>query len=120
VEGNCLEITFDGGGCTLAVPTSLAAGMTTVIFSNESAEDAAVDLGKPTGGKTIQDLIDDAQQRPTGYAPDWLLLWGMWETVQPGEVYARRGVLRSGDYGVVCGRVDPHRVWFGGGLTVEE
>jgi hypothetical protein len=120
VEGNCLEISFDGGSCALEGPTSLSTGPITVFFYNESEDGAAVELLKLKDDKTMQDLIDDVERRPTEGAPDWVMVWGIWKTVQPGEVYSPRGVLRPGIYGVVCGRVNPHRVWFGGGVTVEE
>lgn len=79
-----------------------------------------MDLVKLIGDKTIQDLIDDIKERATGTAPSWVNPWGMWRTVQPGETRSHRGELQPGIYGVVCGRVAPHLVFFGGELSVED
>ena len=119
VEGDCLEISFDGVNCTLEGPTTIYTETVTVLFFNESESDAAVELIEPTGGKTIQDLIDDIRERPAEPAPSWVSLWGMWRTVRPGEMLSRSRVIRRGAYGVVCGRVSPHHVYYGGVVRVD-
>lgn len=120
VEGNCLELTFDGESCTYKGPTDLKAGPVTLFFHNESEGRAAVNLLAHTGDETIQDAIDYIGEEPTTkHHPGWTRELGTWRTVSPDESHTWEGVLEPGIYHMVCASFSEGG-WFGTGLTVED
>jgi len=75
-----------------------------------------------TGGKTIQDMKDTFVEEPmSGHRPSWAIeIKGLWSGIPSGESHFWEGVLEPGIHTLVCARLTPLGVWFGGGFTVEE
>jgi hypothetical protein len=122
VDEPCLEIQFDGTNCEFEVPAELRAGTYNVIFANYSDGDAQAELARPLNGKTLEDVAADTLRRPTGHAPSWVQLVGLWGssmTISGGSQTFRRP-LQAGDYAVMCFRIDPHYAIYGGGFTLQE
>lgn len=120
VEGNCLELTFDGESCTYEGPTDLKTGPVTLLFLNESEGRAAVNLVRHTGDETIQDMIDYIGEEPsTGTAPTWTRGLGTFQVIRSGESHTWEGVLEPGIHTMVCASPQ-YGIWFGTGLTVED
>lgn len=120
VEGNCLELSFDGESCTYEGPMDLKTGPVTLLFLNESETNAYAGLVRLTGDKTVQDFIDYNGEEPsTRGAPTWVQALYAYRDVPTGESNTWEGFLEPGIHTIVCGRVLPHGVWFGTGLTVD-
>jgi len=121
VEGNCLELFFDGENCTYRGPANLTSGPVKLLYLKESEGQSAVNLLKHTGDETIQDAIDWIGKEPSAaHHPRWSQELGVWRRVAPGATYIWNGYLVSGIHHMVCARLDPFGVWFGGGFLVEE
>lgn len=118
-EGPCIAVSFDGTNCTVIGPTDNNAGVLTLIFSNRSEGQAKVEVGRLMDGKTIQDLVEDTKDRPTGYAPEWVTVMGFWDqkTIVPGETASFRRFIVEGDYGILCFKVPQYAI-FGDGFTI--
>jgi hypothetical protein len=101
-------------------PTDNLTGEFAAIFSNQSEGAARVEVARIIDDKTIQDLEVDTIDRPTGYAPSWVVLMGFWgQGVDPGETVTKtpNTPTLEGDYGVLCFRIPQYAV-FGGGFTL--
>jgi hypothetical protein len=124
VEGNCLELSFDGEKCTYMGPSTLKSGHVTLLFLNDSEIIATVGLVRHTGDETIQDMIDYIGEEPsTGISPSWVKLIPTWSPVHAGERYTWEGILEPGIHTMVCGISGgyvQHTIWFGGGFKVED
>ena len=121
VEGNCLELSFDGESCVYKGPSDLKTGSATLLFLNESDQGAAVGFLKHYMDKRIQDAIDYFGEGPSTRAtPGWTLKLNVPGNVPPGQPETWNGVLEPGTYSMICGNWDPHMLWFGGGVTVTE
>jgi len=122
VEGVCIELSFDGESCTYEGPTEIKSGHVTLIFLNESEGGAAANMVRHTGDQTIQDMKDTFVDEPvTGHSPSWAIdIQGVWRGIPSGDRYVWEGDLQPGIHTLVCARMTPPGVWFGGGLTVEE
>ena len=132
-SGDVPSLTFDGESCTYAGPTELNAGPFAIDFVNATEEPEVeawrlaflVNLMKHKGDQTIQDMIDYIGPEPsTGHQPSWVsnpqpAPWN-YPAVFPGKTVTWEGNLEPGTYTMVCALTDPHGVWFGTGLTVEE
>lgn len=120
VEGNCIELFFDGENCLYNGPSEFLTGPVTLIFFNESESIAAVNLVLHTGDETIQDMIDYIGEEPSSaHAPAWTRALGTWELIRSGVIYTWEGNLESGIHTMVC--ASPRDgIWYGGGFTVEE
>ena len=122
VEGICLWLFFDGESCTYEGPTALKAGPVTLLFINESADSAAVNLVRHTGGETIQDMIDYIGEEPsTVLKPYWTRELRTYMKVRSGESLTWEGVLEPGIHTMICAKFENDvGAWFGTGLTVED
>lgn len=120
VEGNCLELSFDGENCTYEGPTNLETGPVTLLFHNESGGEALVGLVSHIGNASIQDMIDHIGEGPLeGNRPYWARQVRI-EGVPAGESDTWEEVLEAEIYSLLCGISDPHLLWFGAGLTVDD
>ena len=125
VEGNCLALTFDGEGCTYEGPTVIKGGQlvrVTVLFFNESEEEAWMNVWRLEGDRTLQDVLDWCEEPCTKNwgVPFWVRGLTSGRTVPPGQRQTWAGLLRPGNHTVNCGREEPVEAWFVAGLTVEE
>ncbi len=121
IEGNCLELLFDGENCTYKGPANLTIGPVKLLYSNESEENSAVNIVKHTGDETIQDMIDYIGKEPSSvHHPTWTRELGTWRRVAPGATYIWNGHLLPGIHTMVCATWEPVFVWFGGGFSVDE
>ena len=122
VEGDCLEISFDGETCTYKGPTDIKPGSVTLLFLNESEGGALAGLVRHKGDKTIQDMKDRFVEEPiTEHGTPWTIPINLpWRGVPPGESYVWEGDLESGIHALVCARITPYGVWFGAGFSVEK
>ena len=120
MEGNCLELSFEGERCTYNGPSDLETGPVTLIFLNESGGRAAVNLMRLLGDKTIQDMIDSIGEEPShDVAPMWANSVNTWQVIRSGEVYTWEGGLKPGIHTMVCASPQ-YGVWYGSGFTVED
>ena len=128
-----LELSFDGESCTYEGPTSFKGGPVTqqfyntegtapvtLKFYNNSEGMAAVNLIRPKGEETIQDMIDYFGEEPsTLHAPYWTnSVAGVYGGTNAGESRIWEGELEPGLYSMVCVRFTPFGVWVGTGLEV--
>jgi hypothetical protein len=122
IDGTCLELTFNGESCIYEGPTEIKGGHVTLIFLNESEGGAAANMVRHTGDQTIQDMKDTFVDEPiTGHSPSWAVdIQGVWRGIPAGERYVWEGDLQLGIHTLICARMTPPGVWFGGGFTVEE
>ena len=88
-----LQLTFDGESCTYEGPTTLKAGLVTLLFLNESDGWAGTNLVMPLGDKTLQDLIDLFGEEPSQqHAPSWSFsIPGVWKEINAGEEIIKYG-----------------------------
>jgi hypothetical protein len=131
VEGTCLELIFDGKSCTYVGPSEIKSGPVTLLFFNDIEETgdgsrpsdyyAHVNLLRHMEDKTIQDMIDYLGEEPsTKHHPSWSWELGTWKPIAPGDAQTWKGVLELGIHTLVCARINPFGVWYGGGFTVED
>ena len=122
VEGNCLELSFDGDTCVYKGPTEIKPGSVTLLLLNESRGGALAGLVRLRDDKTIQDVRDRFVEEPiTEHGTPWTIpINWPWRGVPPGESYVWEGDLEQGIHTLVCARITPFGVWFGAGFTVEE
>lgn len=125
LEGDCLELYFDGEKCTYEGPSTLKSRHVTLLFLNESEEIAAVGLMRHIGDETIQDMIDYIGEEPsTGISPSWVKIIPTWSPVHPHERYTWEGILEPGIHTMVCSihwlGLGQHTIWFGGGFKVKD
>jgi hypothetical protein len=122
-EGPCIGVRFDGENCTVEGPTVLALGEYTVVFANDSEDPgpARVEILRLNSGWTLEDLVEDTADRPTGGAPSWVQPMLLWSTiVAAGETHNYQPVLGElGDYGVLCFQVPQYAI-YGDGFTLDE
>lgn len=119
-EGPCIAVTFDGTNCTVEGRTDTHADEFALIFANESEGQARVEGARLKEDKTIEDLVEDTESRPEGYAPSWATPLGFWDKiVDPGETVTFRSSLLPADYGILCFKVPQYAI-FGDGFTIEE
>jgi len=119
VDGNCLELTFDGKSCTYEGPKELQSGPVVLVYINKSEQLANVALNQHTGDETIQDAIDHFGESPSPKpCPAWKR--DIVRTfVLPGDAYFWEGKLEEATYHMVCYQEgSPLKVWFGTGLMV--
>jgi hypothetical protein len=120
VEGNCLEIRFEKGSCTHVGPETVPAGQITLVFSNYTSSNAGIDLEILDEGKTWGAMKTYMSPLPfTGSQPDWSKDV-ITRSVHPGESTTSQIELSAGTYISVCGRSNPHQVWLGVQLIVED
>lgn len=121
-----LQLTFDGESCTYEGPTTLKAGLVTLLFLNESDGWAGTNLVMPLGDKTLQDLIDLFGEEPSQqHAPSWSFsIPGVWKEINAGESHFWEGALEPGSYILVCAKTvawpEPINVWIGKTWTIED
>ncbi len=73
-----------------------------------------------TGGETVQDMIDFLREEPSERRrPSWARLINV-KSAPAGESYIWKGFLEANVYTILCGWNDPHWLWFGGEVTVED
>jgi hypothetical protein len=121
LEGNCLELTFDGESCDYEGPTGIKTGTVKLLFFNKSEGSATVNLLRHTGDETLQDVIEYIGEEPTTkHHPDWTEEVGTWWRVAPEETYIWEGSLEPDLYHMICVRYSPLGGWFGGGFTVTD
>ena len=133
VDGNCLELTFDGESCTYEGPTDLKLGPVTLIFHNESDEWAETNMIRILGDKTLQDVILRVGEEPSEHEAAHIWRWfapSWWFTIPgvdkrelgAGESQFWEGVLEPGIHALFCVRHPPYPeplgVWLAGGFTV--
>ena len=118
VQGNCLELTFDGENCTYDGPAEHKIGATTFLFINQSQKLANMSLGKHTGNETLQDTIDYWGDGPKHGHPSWAE-WVFEEDASAGKSDTWEGNLGSGAYCLTCAQGLPFKWWLGVGFTVE-
>jgi len=120
VEGNCIEIRFEKDSCTHVGPEIVPARQITLIFSNHTSINAGIDLEILDEGKTWGAMSSYMAPLPfTGSQPEWskdvIML-----SLPPGENTTRHKELTAGTYISVCWQSNPHLVWLGGQLIVED
>jgi len=122
MEGECVELSYDGQSCTYEGPTLLKVQTITFLFHNDSNEDVVFGIFGHTHNKTIQDMIDFLGEEPSPIEnkPAWTERITPWAPIWPGRSYTWKGVLEPGIYSILCIRLTPYGTWFGTGLTVEE
>jgi hypothetical protein len=121
VDGNCLRITFDGVSCNSEGPEEIETGPFSLLFLNESEETTLVVLFRHLGGESIHDIIDYLGEDPsTELRPDWARVVNNVSGVPAGNTLNWEGSLIEDIYTVFCRTHDPHLLYFGTGLTVED
>lgn len=122
LEGNCLELYFDGENCTFKGPTEIKSGHFTLLFYNQLEEgEATVNFLQHTGDETIQDAIEFIGEEPTRkHHPRWTVELDTWNPIPAGEIALWEGDLDPGTYHMVCVNLDPVGGWFGTGVIVEQ
>ena len=125
IDGNCMELYFDGERCTSKGQTEYKQGKFTLIYFNQSEIAANVGLFRLKQNKTYQDWIDYIGEEPSPkHGPMWAAEQGAWRTesdpVLPGEVYVWDGLLVFGTHAMVCTRAEPHGAWNGSWFSVIE
>ena len=118
MQGNCLELTFDGENCIYEGPAEQKTGPTTVLFINQSEKLAFIALGKHTGNETLKDTIDYWEEGPKHGHPSWAE-WVFEEDASAGNSDSWQGNLESGTYFLTCSQGLPYKWWLGVGFTVE-
>ena len=120
VEGTCLLLQFDGENCNYTGPAELDHGPITLIYLNDSENNAFVNLLRHTGDETIQDAIDHIGDEPSrSYAPSWSQdVPGVFSNVSPGT-YTFEVDLEPGIHHMICANVNPLGVYFGGGFEAK-
>ena len=122
VDGNCIDVWFDGEACSNTGPELVQAGPITFIFHNQSDGEAGIIVGKLEKGKTMYDVLENLGppgSERTEYLP-YLIEW-METRAGSGESGAIKRVAPAGTYYWVCGKsVYPIPVWGGATLIVED
>ena len=120
IEGNCLELTFDGENCAYEGPPELKAGPVTLIFRNEGELPAKRHLNRLRGNATAKDFSDWIREDPT--RDDW----PTWaenldkDFAWPGHSNIWEGDLQPGVHTMDCGTDKPRDLWYGGTFTIED
>ena len=111
IDGICLQLTFDGEGCSYLGPTDIKTGSVTLIFLNESDVRAATNMIRLLEDKTLEDVIEYNGEEPsTKHAPRWSVdVRGVYWGINPAESHIWEGVLEPGIHAMVCARLQPPR-----------
>ena len=66
-------------------------------------------------------MIDYLEESPSRkLRPRWLRALNTLSIVLTGDIYSWTGNLEAEVYTLLCNSDDPHELWFGTGLTVED
>ena len=122
IEGNCLELAFDGESCTYQGPAEIKASPVTLLFFNESKTTAIGVLLKLDDDKTIQELDEyhgegDPSTKPP---PAWITVLTSEVYVPAGKNSTWKGSLESGIHALACVTYSPNAGWRGAPLIVTE
>ncbi len=120
IEGNCLELIWDGESCTYEGPEEIKTGSVTLIFRNKTEEPAGTGLVRLLGDATTEDMIDFVNQSTTrDHWPSFaLVLDAGW--AYPGKSNIWEGFPELGVHTMVCFTDPPWDIWVGGTFTVED
>jgi len=115
-----IEVTFDGNKCNCTGPEVVPPGLVTIIFHNESDGGAWADFAKHDEGKSWDDMLARIGTPPSpGHRAPWVLAVGRIQTIG-GKSISRDFRVTGGLYSLICVRMEPHGVWPGAPLYVEE
>ena len=97
-----IQVTYDGSTCTYDGSGSVAAGMTSVTFVNETDTDTGLDLRRLKEGVTYEDFeVAASSGPPDGVAIQLLWLIGDESNPQAGN-HAQEVQLKAGTHGMSC------------------
>jgi len=115
-----IEVTFDEKVCNCTGPEVVPPGRVTIIFHNESDGLAWADFAKHDEGKSWDDMLARIGTPPSpGHRAPWVLPVGQIQTIG-GKSISRDYRVSAGLYSLICVRREPHGVWPGAPLYVEE
>jgi hypothetical protein len=121
VDGNCIDVSFDGEECTYSGPEFVQPGPVMFVYHNQSGGVTGMVLGRLEEGKTWDDVLDGLG--PPGTERTVVLpflIWMMELETQSGESSAQEMDITAGTYYWVCYKdAWPIPVWAGATLIVE-
>jgi hypothetical protein len=100
------EVTFIATDFAFSGPDSIAPGFNTIRMVNQGAQDHHLILGRIEDGKTLQDVMADAQANP-GKVPAYVTWYGAVNGLAAGQADGALVNLPAGNYFAVCFLPDP-------------
>ena len=108
VDGNCLEVTWDGTSCEYNGPAAIPSGDVTIVFINSSDALAYFLGGKHDEGVPLEDTIDFYGDGGNYGMPSWVVREGvekdfvLYEDASAGGSDIWEGTVNPGIHILIC------------------